>query len=436
MKTVIGNKRKTIKKKAMFNINNKTIDSELQIANEFNNYFVSTGLKLASYQTPTTLNPLNSLQFNANSLVIDHIEEIEVVRIINSLNNSSPGWDCIPAKLAKRVLNYYIKPLTFLINQSFHDGIFPDELKLAKVIPIYKSGSTMELNNYRPISVLNIFSNIFERLMYNKLIKFLDKYNILDQNQFGFRQGHSTHHALITLVDNITKSLDNGDIVIGVFIDLKKAFDTVDHKIVLKKLYYYGIRGNALKWFESYLTNRSQYVLFNGEKSDIRDITYGVPQGSILGPLLFILYINDFSGVSDKLFCVLFADDTNIFLSGKDIHNLINTLHVELSKLYTWLLVNKLTLNISKTHFMVFHRAKHKKYKIGIEINNIPIEQVRHTKFLGVIFDDNLDWFNHISYINTKIEKGIGIICRAKKYFSTTALINLYHAFIFPYLIY
>ena len=206
----------------MFNINNKTIARELQIANEFNNYFVSIGPKLASHQTSTTLNPLNSLQLNANSVVIHHIEEYEVVRIINSLNNSSPGWDCIPAKLAKRVLNYYIKPLTFLINQSFHNGIFPDELKLAKVIPIYKSGSTMELNNYRPISVLNIFSKTFERLMYNKLIKFLDKYNIIDQNQFGFRQGHSTHHALLTMVDKITKSLDNGDIVIGVFIDIKK----------------------------------------------------------------------------------------------------------------------------------------------------------------------------------------------------------------------
>ena len=153
MKTVIGNKRKTIKNKKMFNINNKSIDSELQIANEFNNYVVS-------YQTPTTLNPFNSLQFNVNSVVINHIEESEFVIIINTLNNSSPGWDCIPAKLAKRVLNYYIKPLTFLINQSFHDDIFPDELKLAKVIPIYKSGSTMELNNYRSISVLNIFSKI------------------------------------------------------------------------------------------------------------------------------------------------------------------------------------------------------------------------------------------------------------------------------------
>ena len=195
------------------------------IANEFNNYFVSIGPKLASHQTSTTLNPLNSLQFNANGVVIHHIEENEVVIIINSLNNNSPGWDCIPVKLGKRVLNYYITPLTFLINHSFHNGIFPDEFKLAKVIPIYKSGSTMELNNYRPISVLNIFSKTFERLMYNKLIKFLDKYNIIDQNKFGFRHGHSTHHAL---VDKITKSLDNGVIVIGVFIDLIYVWKNVE----------------------------------------------------------------------------------------------------------------------------------------------------------------------------------------------------------------
>ena len=197
----------------------------------------------------------------------------------------------------------------------------------------------MELSNYRPISVLNIYSKIFERLMYNRLIHFLDQNKVLYQNQFGFRQGHSTHHALITLVDNITKSLDNGDIVIGVFLDLKKAFDTVNHKILLKKLYHYGIRRNVLKWFESYLTNISQIVLFNGKKSDTRDVTCGVLQGFILGPLLFILYIK----VSDKLFYVLFADDTNVFLNGKNINMLVATVQHELSKLYIWLFVSKLT---------------------------------------------------------------------------------------------
>ena len=140
--------------------------------------------------------------------------------------------------------------------------------------------------------------------------------------------------------------------------------------------------------------------------------------------------------MSDILYYVLFADDTNVFLNGRDIHKLINTMQQELLKLHTWLLCNKLTLNISKTHYIIFHRAKHKKYEINIDINKIVIEQVKYTKFLGVIIDDNLDWSNHISYINSKIAKGVGIICRAKKYFSITALIQLYNAFIYPYLIY
>ena len=153
------------------------------------------------------------------------------------------------------------------------------------------------------------------------------------------------------------------------------------------------------------MTNRSQYVLFNGSKSDIRDVTCGVRQGSILGPLLFILYINDFSGVSDKLLYVLFADDTNVFLSGKDMNTLIDTIQLELKKLYDWLLAIKLTLNIAKTHFMIFHRARQKKHMINIKINKVQIEQTKHTTFLAVIFYDNLCWSNHISYINRKIAR-------------------------------
>ena len=186
--------------------------------------------------------------------------------------------------------------------------------------------------------------------------------------------------------------------------------------------------------FGSYLTNRSQFVLFNGKKSDIKDVTCGVPQGSIIGPLLFILYINDFGKVSDTLFYVLFADDTNVFLNGKTINTLSDTVQLELPKLYIWLLANKLTLNVTKSHFMVFHRTRHK--KVHIELNQVPIEQDRHTQVLGVVFDDYLDWSNHISYIHSKIANGVGIIYRAKKYFNTSALIHLYNAFVFPYLIY
>lgn len=333
-------------------------------------------------------------------------------------------------------MQLYIKPLTFLINSSLKQGIFPDDLKLAKVLPIYKSGSTTTLSNYRPISVLNYFSKIFEKVVYNKVINFLDEYNILVDNQFGFRQGHSTHHALITLVDKITKCMDNGDLVIGIFLDLKKCFDTVDHDILIKKLYAYGIRGTLCNWFKSYLSDRSQYVLYDGEESDIKPITCGVPQGSILGPLLFLIFINDFANASKTLYYVLFADDTNVFLAGKDIHVLVDQIQSELLKLSIWLQANKLTLNLDKTQYMVFHRAKRKTFDINIKINDCVIEQVIYTKFLGVIIDNRLDWTNHISYISSKLSKGIGIICRARKFFTKAALTTLYNSFIFPYFIY
>ena len=161
---------------------------------------------------------------------------------------------------------------------------------------------------------------------------------------------------------------------------------------------------------------RSQYVTYNEKRSDIKDVICGVPQGSILGPLLFLIYINDFASVSNKLYYVLFADDTNVFISGNNFRKLINTLHIELDKLYAWLQSNKLTLNLLKTHYMVFHRAKHKHMDVKLCINTFPIQQVDNTKFLGVIIDDNLNWSNHISYINSKIAKGIGIICRARKF--------------------
>ena len=272
--------------------------------------------------------------------------------------------------------------------------------------------------------------------MYNSLVSYFDKYNILYQNQFSFRQGHSSHYALITLVNKITQSLDLGDMVIGIFLDLKKSFNTVNHKILVKKLYSYGIRGQSINWFKSYLENRSQYVTYNEKRSDIKNIICGVPQGSILGPLLFLIYINNFASVSSKLYYVLFADDTNVFIFGNNLRKLINTLHIDLDQLYAWLQSNKLTLHLLKTHYMMFHRAKQKHMDVKLCINKVPIQQVDNTKFLGVIIDDNLNWSNHISYINSKIAKGIGIICRARKFFSKSALYYLYYAFIFPYLIY
>ena len=169
-------------------------------------------------------------------MTIPNYYENDVTLAINSLKNSSPGWDNIPTLIAKHVIHCYIKPLVFLINQSLIEGVFLNELKLAKVIPVYKAGSSMELSYYRPISVLFFSSKVYENLMYNSLVSFFDKYNILYKNQFGFRQGHSSHHALITLVNNITQSPYSG-VMIGIFLDLKKVFGTVNPKIIVKILY-------------------------------------------------------------------------------------------------------------------------------------------------------------------------------------------------------
>ena len=223
---------------------------------------------------------------------------------------------------------------------------------------------------------------------------------------------------MIYLIDKISNSLENGEYVLGVFLDFSKAFDTVNHDILFDKLEMYGIRGVALKWFKSYLSNRYQYVVYNGEQSDRKLITCGVPQGSILGPLLFLLYINDLADVSDKLFALLFADDSNMFISGKDIDELVNSMNNEMEKVIDWLNVNKLSLNLKKTHYMIFRGRRTKiDVKNKLMINGTVITMERKTKFLGVIIDENLLFRDHIKYVKGKISRSLGILYKCRKYF-------------------
>ena len=261
--------------------------------------------------------------------------------------------------------------------------------------------------------------------------------NVLYDYQFGFRKHHSTSHAIITLVERVEKALDTGKVVVGVFLDLKKAFDTVNHTILLHKLEKYGIQGIVLKWFSSYLSCRRQYVQYDGCKSDVKQITHGVPQGSILGPLLFILYINDFSRASDLFFSKIFADDTSVFIEGTHLEQMIHIINEELQKIDTWLKANKLTINLKKTHYMIFHRARIKnKYENTVQIQGNIIDHVNATKFLGIIIDNKLNWSDHINYIQNKISKSLGIIYKIRSFLNRITLRNLYHTFVFPYLIY
>jgi len=323
-----------------------------------------------------------------------------------------------------------------MINLSFSQGCFPKKLKLARVIPLFKSGDNQLLKNYRPVSILPLFSKLFERVMFNRIMEFINKHDLLYKFQFGFRAGHNASSALTVLVDKILGGFNDGEMTIGVFIDFSKAFDTVNHEILLRKLIKYGIRGKVHNWISDYLHDRKQFVSYNGVSSSTGTISCGVPQGSILGPLLFILYINDMYKVSDKICPILYADDSNIFIQGKNLLNMTLTLNEELKKISYWIHANKLSLNVDKTKFILFKTKQKQVFTSQVMMNNKTIEQIHTIKFLGVVISSDLSWDHHTRYISTKVSKGVGIMCKVRHNLCEKTLLTLYYSFIYPYLSY
>ena len=293
----------------------------------------------------------------SESLFLDPVSESEIKERLISLKETATGYDEINTMSLKLSNNLIAQPLAHICNLSLTEGVFPHQLKIANVIPIYKSDDPMLFNHYRPVSLFCILSKDFEKIIYDRLLNFLERYKILYDKQYGFRKKHSTYMVLITLMDKLRNAIENGEYVIGIFLDFSKAFDTVNHDILREKLEHYGIRGCALSWFRSYLSNKPQYVTYNGTTSMSQTIKCGVPQGSILGPLLFLIYINDLGNVCINTMPLLFADDTNLFASGTNIIQLQDAVTNDLNSIAEWLKVNRLSLNIKK-HISWFFQAE------------------------------------------------------------------------------
>ena len=310
-------------------------------------------------------------------------------------------------------------------------------MKIAKVIAIHKKGNSSKVENYRPISLLPAFSKILERLIYNRLFEFLNKHNVLSPSQYGFQKNMSTEYAITELQDRIVKDLASNKWTIGILLDLSKAFDTLDHSILIAKLGHLGIRGIPQQWFKSYLSGRKQFTSFKNSSSPLAFLSCGVPQGSILGPLLFLIYVNDILNILKDSKAILFADDTNLLFSDKDLKTLIQTINVELASVKNWFSANRLSLNIEKTSYILFHKyqriiPEHDNIKIG----STTIQRESSAKFLGVQIDETLSWKKHINTKANQVVRTISILSRLKNSVSTEILKTIYNALVLPHISY
>ena len=398
--------------------NNGVINDPLRIPNIVNKYFSSVGNNLAT-KLPQAEHPYMDYLCNSKSPdtsfffkpVTPHEVKLEILSIPN--NKSSGLYSC-SAQLLKRSCDIISSVLANFLNKSVSLGAYPSKLKMSKVIPVYKADDETDACNYRPISLLSNFNRILEYIMYNRMNIFI--HQLLSSSQYDFRQAHSTEHAILDMVESIRTNMDERLFSCGVFIDLKKAFDTVDHKILLDKLNYYGLRGIDNQWFSSYLTNRTQTTEINSFISDKEVVSCGVPQGSVSGPLLFLLYVNDIQYCSRKLKFFLFAD---VLYSHENLKTLELIVNIELNNLFNWLTANKLALNRKQSNFVIF-RPYQKRLNYLLQVNifdneenkNITLEHKNCIKYLGLLIDENLSSKNHIYTLTTKISKTVGLIAK------------------------
>ena len=423
------NKRKnkvTIIKKMKCENGDYVTDQE-QICNILNSHFVKNGPTLARKIPVTNILATSFLKRPITSSVfMSPTDIIEIEDLIDKLKlGKACGLYGISSSFIKHGKAEIATILTKLINECIEKGYFPTCLKRALVVPIHKKDEKDIPDNYRPISLLPSISKLFEKVIYARFATFFKSNNILSEKQFGFRNKHSTQNALTHLTDFLAEKMDKSELSIAVFLDLAKAFETVNHQILLQKLHHYGVRGLPYELIKSYLSDRKQCVKCDKHYSVFMNIECGVPQGSILGPLLFLLYVNDLP-IAVDLSTILFADDTCIVTSSKNVNSLIRNTNAKLKVLNQWFISNKLTVNFTKTKYLVFSGQSKKHFNGVLKMGTNTLTRVSNIKYLGLMIDDNLNWKSHVSYLSSKVSSCCNIMYKLRYLIPLKSCISVY----------
>ena len=409
------------------NVNNEKISEDVKISNYFNQYFSTIGNVLANkIKIPDNHFNLERTKRNENSIFLLPTESHEIKKIIKSLKNKIGGADKIHARVLKHIVDYIAEPIAYIINLSMSKAVYPDHFKVAEIIPIYKTKDKHNLENYRPISLISNLAKVFEKILHNRLLDFFVKHNIISEKQYGFVRNKGTKDAIANLTDYIYKNLDSDNCTTAVMLDFSKAFDTVQHNILLNKLELYGVRGKPLKLIKNYITNRYQYVKLNGKKSNMCELKIGVPQGTIMGPLFFIIYINEMLNLIPNI--LSYADDTVILCAEKTWVKTQETMQKYLLIINFWLSINKLSLNVKKTEYLTFSiRCDKLPNNFELNIGNTRLNNVENYKYLGIYIDQHMRWDFHINQIVKKLRYLLFVFYKLKYILNENALMSIYY---------
>ena len=376
---------------------------EADIAEIFNAYFCSVGNTLDSEIPFTNLDPLHYVEVNPKSFYLYPTCPVEVENILKSLNNSKQRIDCVSDFLLKENSHLISGVLSKLVNTCFETAVFPTCLKKAIVTPLFKKGERNIVSNYRPISKVPTISKLIEKLLKYRILSFMISSNVLSPYQFGFQSGLSTQDAILFSTEKIYEYLNQFLSIIGIFIDYSKAFDTVNTNILIRKLHASGIRGLPLQLFSSYLSDRWQAVKIGNTISSYKQCNLGVPQGSVLGPILYLIYVNEAPNISNLFTTCLFADDTSILFSDSNHENLVSSCNQGLNKFYEWSCANRLSINAAKSKFMYFTNSRESINLDDIRLHDTFLDRTPYIRCLGVELDEKLKFDLHIKNLANKI---------------------------------